>query len=397
ASPPPAPPADPTNAWADDPGAALVGRALFFDARLSDQGDTSCSTCHDPATAFSDGSVHVVSPGEHLRRTPSLMNVAHNRWFGWDGRQDSLWSQALAPLEAAREHASSRLHVVKVLRGDPYLREAFEAVFGPLPALAGLDQAPEHARPVPGDPDHPHQRAWDSLGPQTRADVNAVFARVGKALAAYERQLLSSPAPFDRFARGLAEGNPDDVAALAPEAQLGADLFFGRANCFACHDGPLFTDKEFHDNLLPFIDGGRPDRGRHLGLELVKDDPFNGLGAYSDAPESLEARKLEFLPDRPRQFAEFKTPGLRDLGPGPFMHRAEFATLEDVVRHYATLDGARLDRHGAERILVPLDLTDAERAGLVAFLESLRGPAPDPAQMRPPTPRELLDFARGGS
>ena len=394
ASPLPPPPADPTNAWADDPDAALVGRALFFDPRLSERGDTSCSKCHDPTAGFTDGSVHVVSPGDHLRRTPSLLNVAHNRWFGWDGRQDTLWAQALAPLEAAREHASSRLHVVKVLRRDPILRGAFEAVFGPLPPLTGIDAAPEHARPVVGQPDHPHQRAWDALPAATRAEVSTVFARVGKALAAYERRLLSGPAPFDRFARGLADGDPEAVAALSPEAQAGAALFFGRANCFACHDGPLFSDKEFHDNLLPFTDEGRPDRGRHLGIELVKRDPFNALGRHSDAPESATARKLEFLPDRPRQFAEFKTPGLRDLGEGPFMHRAEFATLEEVVHHYATLDGARIDRHGGERILRPLDLTAAEQRSLVAFLASLRGPAVDPAWTRPPTARELAEVSR---
>jgi cytochrome c peroxidase len=382
ASPLPPPPADPTNAWADDPDAATLGQYLFFDERLSERGDTACATCHDPARSFSDGSVHLVSPGDHLRRTPRLVDVAQNRWFGWDGRHDTLWTQALAPLEAAREHGGSRLHVVNVLRRDPILRPSFEAVFGPLPPFEGIDGVGEHARPVPEDPDHPHQRAWDALPEGTRAEINRVFAQVGKALAAYERRLSSEPTPFDRFASGLRSGDADLVAALDERAQAGAELFFGRANCHACHDGPMFSDLEFHDNLLPFTDAGRPDRGRHLGMQLVRENPFNAQGAYSDAAESRTARKLEFLPARPRQYAEFKTPGLRNLDSGPFMHRGELADLDAVVRHYATLDGARIDSHGGERILKPLDLDVEDQAALVAFLESLRGGEP---------PQELLE------
>ncbi len=371
ASPLPPLPPDPTNAAADDPRAASLGERLFFDARLSEAGDTACATCHDPERGFSDGSIHRVQPGDHLRRTPSLLDVAYNRWFGWDGRHDSLWAQALAPLEAAREHASSRLHVVRVLRRDDVLWSELESVFGPSPPLPGIDDAPDHARPVPNDPEHPHAIAWGGLSPELRDGVDTLFARVGKALAAYERRLVTDPSPFDRFAAALRSGDADATRALGPSEQRGAKLFFGRANCHACHSGPLFSDLEFHDNLLPFTDDGRPDQGRYLGMQLVRRDPFNGLGRHSDAPASIEARKIEFLPERPRAYAEFKTPMLRSLGAGPFMHRGEFATLEDVVRHYATLDGARIDSHPGERILVPLELSDSDRADLAAFLRSL--------------------------
>ena len=243
--------------------------------------------------------------------------------------------------------------------------------------------------PQRGEPDHPHQRAWDAIEPERRDAIDRVFANVGKAIAAYERQLASGPSRFDRFAAGLASGDADAIAALDAEEQLGAALFFGRANCSSCHDGPTFSDLEFHDNLLRFTDAGRPDRGRHLGMQLVRQDPFNGVGAHSDAPDDRGARKLLFLPERPRQYAEFKTPGLRNLGPGPFMHRGELATLEDVVEHYATLDDARIDSHGGESILKPLDLSADERASLVRFLGALQGGGPPEELLAPPTPAEL--------
>jgi cytochrome c peroxidase len=395
-SPIPPPPPDPTNRYADDPRAALLGQALFFERRLSERGDTSCATCHVPDTGFTDRSVHRVAPGEHLRKTPTLLHVGHQRWFGWDGRQDSLWAQALAPLEAAREHASSRLHVVRVIHRDPLLRGAFAAVFGEWPDLSALAAHPEHARPVRGSPDHPHQRAWEELGAPLQARIDALFAQVGKALAAYERQLVGGPAPFDRFAAGLARGDGELVAALGPAEQRGASLFFGRANCHLCHNGPLFSDLEFHDTLLPFADDDHPDRGRHLGIDLLREDPFNGRGAHSDAPESLEGRKLTFLPRKPHQYAEFKTATLRALGPGPFMHRGDFASLAAVLRHYATLESARQNAHGGERILVPLDLGPQDLTDLEAFLRSVESTPPPAELLAPPAAERLAALAAEG-
>ncbi|QDU69563.1 Cytochrome c551 peroxidase precursor [Planctomycetes bacterium Pla86] len=422
-SPLPPVPADPTNRVADDRRAALLGRALFFDPRLSDDGQTSCATCHVPELGFDDGEVHRVAPGDHLRRTPGLLNVGHLRWLGWDGRKDSLWSQALGPLEAAREQNTSRVHVVRTVLADPDLAAALEAVFGPLPALEGLDRADEHARPVWHDADHPLSQAWAAMDPELRREVDQVFVYVGKALAAYERQLVSGPAPFDRFVAAVQSGDrqaarllepaaevpspaaPDSTTALERDAALdlggarnpsalrGLELFFGRANCHTCHNGPLFTDYEFHDTLLPFEDDGRPDRGRHLGIELVREDPFGGLGEYSDDPDASGAQKLRFLPRRPHQYAEFKTPSLRDLGPGPYMHRGEFASLGEVLRHYNTLAGARRNAHGGEAILVPLDLDEGQLADLEAFLLSLRGAAPPLELWGPPSRAELRQLA----
>ena len=393
-SPVPPLPADPTNAVGDDPRAALLGRALFFDARLSDDGQTSCATCHIPERGFDDGEIHRVAPGDHLRRTPGLLNVGHLRWLGWDGRKDSLWSQALGPLEAAREQNTSRVHVVRTVVEDVELAPAFEALFGPLPPLPGLAQADPLARPVWRDDAHPSSIAWAALDEDLREQIDSVFADVGKAIAAYERQLVSGPAPFDRFVEAVESGDPDAARLLEPAALRGLDLFFGRANCHTCHNGPLFTDYEFHDTLLPFEDDGRPDRGRHLGIELVRDDPFGGLGAFSDDPRASGAQKLRFLPRRPHQYAEFKTPSLRNLGQGPFMHRGEFETLGDVLRHYNELVGARRNAHGGEAILVPLGLDEGQLGDLEAFLGSLRGELPPRHLWAPPTSAELAGLGR---
>jgi cytochrome c peroxidase len=133
-SPLPSPPADPTNRFADDPRAARLGQWLFFDKRLSAGGTVSCASCHQPERAFSDGKHFGEIEGEagkvQDRHTPSLFNVAYNRWFFWDGRADSLWAQALRPLEEPREHATSRLAIAHALARDPDLKRAYEETFG---------------------------------------------------------------------------------------------------------------------------------------------------------------------------------------------------------------------------------------------------------------------------
>ena len=154
-APLPAAPAAPTNAVADDPAAARFGQRLFFDTRLSADGSVSCATCHDPEQSFADG----LQLGEGLeqvtRHTPALWHVAHNRWFFWDGRADTLWSQALKPLETPKEHGITRLHCAHLVHDDPDLRRAYEGVFGPMPDLSDRARFPAAARPVPDEPAHP--------------------------------------------------------------------------------------------------------------------------------------------------------------------------------------------------------------------------------------------------
>jgi cytochrome c peroxidase len=171
-SPLPPLPSDPTNRFADDERAAELGHLLFFDTRLSPKG-VSCATCHDPERHFTDGKPLAVGVGTARRNAPTVVDSARRRWIGWDGKFDSLWSQALAPIEHPDEMGGSRGRLLEVVSADDTLRGAYEAAFGPYPTLAD---------------DH-------------------TVANVLKALGAYQRRLLSGDAPIDRFVRALKSGD----------------------------------------------------------------------------------------------------------------------------------------------------------------------------------------------
>jgi cytochrome c peroxidase len=397
-SPLPPVPDDPTNAFDDDPAAAHLGRFLFFDERLSGSGDVSCATCHVPEKSWTDGRQLARVERELERHTMSLWNVAHNRWFFWDGRKDSLWSQALAPLEDEREHAGSRLQYAHLIHGDAALRAAYEGVFGPLPALDDAARFPPEGRPVPGDPQHPHALAWAGLASADQDAVNRVFANLGKALAAFERQLVTSRAPFDVFVEGVREGDALKQRALSAPARRGLELFLGKARCHVCHAGPNFTDLEFHNDRVPPNEGGTSlDQGRFKGIEEVTADPFNGVGPYSDGADDEEARaKVGYLLRSGHNFGEFKTPSLRNVAlTAPYMHQGQFATLQEVVHYYSTLEDALPLHHSVDKLLVPLGLTTEESADLVAFLESLTDASLDPQLFTPPETPGLLLPATG--
>ena len=376
-SPPPPPPPDPTNAWADDPAAARFGQWVFFDERFSGNGTLSCASCHDPGLGFADArplpiaSPAATSEAPVQRHTMSLWNVAHNRWFFWDGRADSLWAQALIPLEEEREHGGSRLQYAQLIARDPELRAAYEAIFGALPALEDAERFPREGRPVPEDPEHPHARAWASMAPEDRAAVDRVFVHLGKAIAAYERLLVSQPAPFDWYVGSLRAGGPrPNIFGLS--AERGLKLFVGEAGCFQCHHGPLFTDYEFHDARAPHGLGGDPnDPGRYRGIELLRQSPFGVAGAHSDDPEGPQSFLVEFLSPKGHDWGVFKTPSLRNVATSaPYMHHGQFAELHDVVRFYSTRRGERSAPH-ADPLLRPLSLSEQEIDDLVAFLASL--------------------------
>jgi len=370
-SPLPAPPRDPTNAHEDDPAAARLGQALFYDARFSKNETIACVTCHDPARGWGDGRQRARGLDDVARHAPTLWNVAWNRWFFWDGRKDSLWSQALAPLEDPAEHGGSRLQYAHLVSADARYRAAYERVFGPLPDLSDRERFPARGRPVPGVPEHPLARAWNGMSAADRDAVDRVFANLGKALAAYERRIVSGRAPFDEFVEGLRAGDAAKEAALGAPARRGLALFLGKARCHTCHDGPTFSDLEFHDDRVPPLDPAQaPDAGRFLGIALVLDDPFNGLGRFSDDPAAGRTR-LAYLARTNHNQRELKTPGLRNVAvTAPYMHQGQLATLAEVVRFYSTLEGA-LPPHPEERLVEPLHLGEAEQADLVAFLESL--------------------------
>lgn len=353
-SPLPLPPPNETNAHADDPRAAALGQALFFEPRLSKSGTISCATCHRPELSFTDGRALSRGVGDGRRHTPSLWNVAYNRWLFWDGRADSLWSQALHPIEDPAEMAGSRDAAVGAVRGDPRLRAAYEAVFGPLPARGA-----------------------------SRAEVNRAFANLGKAIEAYERRLLSRRAPFDVFVEGVREDDAAKQAALSSAARRGLKIFLGRGNCRTCHTGPTFSDGEFHSIELPPT--GVADPGRLAGIERVVKDEFGAGGAFSDRADGPRAQNVRFLGRAPHAQGQFKTPTLRNVArTAPYMHNGQLGTLADVIAHYSTLDNRPPAGPHQETVLAPLALTRDESADLVAFLEALTDTGLDPALMRPP-------------
>jgi cytochrome c peroxidase len=373
-----------------DPRAARLGQFLFYDARFSASGDVSCATCHDPARGFADGKHFGQARGPVLERhTPSLWIAAYNRWFFWDGRADSLWSQALKPLEEPREHGATRLGIAHALHADADLRRAYEELFGPLPPLDDAARFPPAGRPVPDAPDDPQARAWAGMEPADQAAVDLVFANTGKALAAYERLLVSRAAPFDAFVAGVRAGDLYQQLALSQEARGGLRLFVGKARCVLCHSGPNFTDREFHDNRVPPLKPGpRLDAARYDGIPLVQAVPFIGVGAFSDAPEGEARDKVGFLLRAGHNWSEFKTPTLRNaVLTAPYMHQGQLATLDDVLAYYNTLATAVPSHHQGERTLVPLDLGPQELSDLRAFLESLVDARIAPELLRqPPTP-----------
>jgi len=365
------PPPDPTNAFADDPRAAQLGRRLFFERRLSGDGKFNCAHCHDPAKGFSDGKPIAEAAGRTEHNAPGLMNVAFQRWLFWDGRADTLWSQALQPIEHPLEMGGNRVALARLLAQDERLRAEYEAVFGALPDMGGW---PDAARPEQGDT--PLNRAWLAMSEAQRDAANRVFANAGKSIAAYERRLVGGNSPFDRFARGLASRDEHDLGAIGAAAQRGLKLFIGKAGCRACHTGALLSDGEFHDlQLRPLSGGERTDSSRLEGVERVLSDPFNAAGTYSDAREGPASEHLRYLARNPDLWGAVRTPSLRNcaLTP-PYMDQGQLADLDAVLRFYSTREGAAPAGHHQETVLKPLELSAAELGDLKSFLQTLTDP-----------------------
>ena len=389
ASPLPLAPPDATNRVANDPAAAHLGQWLFFDTRLSGTGTFSCATCHDPQKDFSDGLPVAKAIETSSRHTPSLLNVAHHRWVGWDGRSDSIWAQALRPLEHPGEMGGNRVAIARLVATDPKLREAYEGVFGKIP----FDVAKLPLQGMPGeDPDLRAQ--WESIAPETQHQITEMMANLGKALAAYQRLLENRDAPFDRYVASLDSPNANE-AILTPSQLRGMEIFFGRGECWECHTGSHFSDGEFHNIGVPPPGGGLPrDPGRFTGSRIVKSDPFNAAGEFSDKQDGPWAKVVGNTRVDPETWGAFKTPSLRGVADTPpYMHAGQFATLEEVIRFYSTLEGAvQLDHH-QEAVLTPLNLSDTEISDLEAFLGSLGGSdVSEELQISPQDPRFKPDI-----
>jgi cytochrome c peroxidase len=291
-----------------------LGKKLYFSTALSADGSLSCATCHDPKIGFADG--RRVSTGIHRRQgtrnAPSVLNAAYNKLQFWDGRADSLEAQVSGPMLNSLEMGHTLEGVEEGCANDAELRLLFEQAFGPGPPTIG---------------------------------------KIMKAIASFERTLISGNSPVDRF---LFAGQKD---ALSPGAQRGLTVFRDRAkgNCAACHTiqekYALFTDHLFHN----------------LGVGLSPEGEITDMGRYIQTHRNGEQ-------------GAFRTPSLRNVAlTAPYMHDGSLKTLKDVVDFY--VGGGSSNPYLDSRIKPLTHLTRQERSDLVVFLESLTGDLPNTGEV----------------
>lgn len=270
---------------------AALGKALFFDPRLSGSGTIACATCHNPSLGWEDG--RPLGVGHHgsilTRHTPTILNVAWAEPLFWDGRADTLEEQVKAPISAVAEMNMP------------------------------LDKAAEAVRDIPG-----YRAAFAAAFPGKAIDIETI----AKAIATYERTVISGIAPFDRWVDG-------DKNAISEPAKRGFAIFNTKAGCSSCHSGWRFSDDGFHDIGLP---------GNDMGRAMI----MPGLTILERA---------------------FKTPTLRNIAQRPpYMHDGSLATLEAVIDHY---NQGFVERPSLAPEIKRINLNDQEKADLVAFLQSL--------------------------
>jgi cytochrome c peroxidase len=283
---------------------AELGKRLYFDKRLSRDGSVSCATCHNPAQGWTDQAP--VSTGikgqKGGRSAPTVLNAAYSEVQFWDGRAATLEEQAKGPIANPVEMGFTHEEAVSRISGIKGYRAFFKAAFG---------------------------------------DETVDIDRIAKAIASFERTVVTGNAPFDRFEAG-------DTTALTASQQRGMALFYGKANCSVCHTGKSFTDSDFHN----------------IGVGMDKKDFDKGRLALS---------KQE------RDTGAFKTPTLRNLSStAPYMHDGSEKTLEEVVDYY---DRGGTSNRWLSTDIHTLSLTKGERADLVSFLKALDG---DPVAIAPP-------------
>ena len=274
-----------------------LGKLLFFDPRLSGSGTMSCATCHNPALGWSDGLPTAVGNKMKVlsRSTPTIVNSAYNTIFMWDGRAPSLEAQATGPIKADAEMNQDMVILVEKLAKIPGYYKLFE-------------------RAYPGE--------------------GIIEKTIAKAIASYERTVISKNAPFDRWRRG-------NRNAVSKSAKRGFKLFTGKAKCSTCHEGFNFTDNGFHNIGLKKRKGMKKDVGRYA------------------------QRKVAVLK------GAFKTPTLRDIVlTAPYMHNGAYNTLEEVVEHYVR--GGDVKKNLSPD-MKKIDLSEQEKADLVMFMRTLTG------------------------
>jgi len=297
---------------ADNPQSSLkiaLGKKLYFDTRLSNDNTISCATCHDPAKGWSDEGPTSVGIKQQRggRRAPPVSNAAYFPLQFWDGRAPSLEEQAKGPIENPVEMGNTHTEMLKTVDNIPGYVDEFETVFGTRVVTVDL---------------------------------------VAKAIAAFERTVITTDSPFDRFVRG-----ERDV--LTEQEKQGLEIFNGKGHCTACHWGGHFSDGRFHNIGAPLAAGQPADSGRFVITKVPSD-----MGA-------------------------FKTPTVRDAAlRAPYLHNGLEKTLEDIVELYNL--GGRTDDPNLDPLIVPLGLNDTEKKALVAFMKrALTSLNPEVADVKP--------------
>jgi len=385
---------DPSNAVETLPAAIDLGKRIFNDVRFSQNRAVSCATCHDAKKQFQDGLPLGRGVGAGARRTMPIVGSGYSPWLFWDGRKDSLWAQALGPLEDAAEHGGNRTRYAQLIQ--QHYRADYEAIFRAMPDLSRL---PSNAGPA-GTP--AERAAWSAMDAPAQREVNRVFANMGKVIAAFEKTLVHGETRFDRYAEAIVGRDAGAQRILAPQEVDGLRIFIGKGQCVTCHNGPLFTDQHFHNTGVPQRDAMRPDRGRAGAIAKVRADEFNCLGPFSDA-KAAQCQELRFMAtDDASMEGAFKTPSLRNVSlRPPYMHAGQLSSIEEVIAHYVRAPAATVGHtelaHGdpghSER--KPIRLSVPEIKALAAFLATLSGPIVERAAAAP-LPRPLPGPARLG-
>lgn len=360
-------PADPSNKYADNPKAIALGKRIFYDKRFSGNLNISCSTCHPPDGNFVDSLPQAHGMGATTRRSMPLIGVGYNSWFFWDGRADSLWAQALAPPESDVEHGITRTFCAHLI--TEHYRKEYEDIFGTLPEFS-KKICPPIAKP---DPENvAAYKAWMSIPLQKRKEITRVYVNMGKSIASYVRRISPGPSRFDHYVEAILNGNTDSLPSLLSSDEVGGlRLFIGKAKCINCHNGPLFTNGNFHSIDVPQPEGLSYDRGRADGINLVLSLGFNCLSEYSDA-KPASCSELRFIVKTSEKYiGAFKTPTLRNVADRPpYMHAGQFSSLRQVLVFYQLWPDFVTGPPELEHV----NLSNRELKQLEAFLRSLSGP-----------------------
>lgn len=320
-----------------DSARVALGHRLFFDTELNSPSNLGCVSCHQPALAFSDGLKH--PKGNPLKRNSAgLLGIAKHSWFFWDGRKDSLWSQALEPFYASHEIALTPTTLLKALDSSPRYRALYTTAFGPWP------------QPLPQP---------------SSADGILLQAHIGLSIEAFISELQHQSTPFDQYIYALEREDLQQANSWLNQEQRAGLRVMLRSNCISCHRGAGFSDSQFQN-----IGTGDLDSGRATGKQQWLADTFN---CESEVAKDINRKcKLHTLGGSEITAllnGAFKTPSLRELThTAPYMHDGRYQTLAEVIEHYRN---PPTSKHGLADIP---PISDREAAQLSAFLEALSSP-----------------------